>query len=323
MRLAKTREFRLAPRGLLGKKLMRTSFIVLVATIAVWLASSLSSSAQTATPEQCAEAWATTQQEDTLAAYQNFLSYFSNCPEAAAARERIETRPPSGDRGGEQGPSQPSQPPPGPAPSPGYEASVALPNFPWPPPRPTDQMLLPRNRLLIALEDNPSLYDLGDHLSRGLDRAGYVERSFYAVPHGFALVARLERILDNGQPAPNAYRYMPPGAEPFSLTAYLSGLFVAPVGRYRQIVFVVTDRAFAATGDELTQREAADLLREGANRLPSYFRTMPYSEDYDVTALIYEFEKTGTVGQMRQLESGRLGARTHLNRAGIYARVVP
>lgn len=184
-------------------------------------------------------------------------------------------------------------------------------------------MLLPRERLLRALDSDPSLYELGEHLSRGLDGAGYVERSFYAVPNGFALVARLERILDDGQPAPNSFRYLPPGEEPFSLTAYLSGLFVAPVGRYRQIVFVVTDVSFAATGDELTQREATELLREGANRLPAYFRTVAFSEDYAVTALIYEFEKTGPVGQMRQLPAGRLGARTHLTRAGIYRRVVP
>ena len=288
---------------------MRASLIGFVAVLALWLSLSPSASAQTATAQQCAEAWQAALEQDTLAAYNEFLAYYASCDQANGARARV-------------APSQDEPAPPSRTGTTEPAAQVSLPHFPWPPPRPSAQMTLPRARLIAALEHNPSLYDVGDHLSRALDDAGYVERSYYAVPNGFALVARLERILDNGRPAPNGFRYLPPGEEPFSLTAYLSGLFVAPVGRYRQIVFVVTDRPFAATGDELDQREASDLLREGADRLPAYFRSIPFGEDYAVASLIYEFEKTGAVGQMRQLPDGRLGAQTHLTRAGIYPLVV-
>jgi hypothetical protein len=296
---------------------MRALFLIFALGVFACLTSGPARAQTTPTLEQCDEAWREVHAENTLAAYQGFLQFFSNCPEAEQARRAIEawndgTEAPA--RSTTRGPEEVAPP---------ANSAVAFPQFPWPPPRPSEQTSLPRTRLLAAMRPQPSLYDVGEHLAGGLDRAGYSERSFYGVPNGFALVARLERILENGRPAPGGFRYIPPGHEPFSLTAYLSGLFVAPVGYYRQIVFVVTDAPFVATGEELTQRQASELLREGANRLPSYFRNMPFGPDYEVSALIYEFEKTGTTGQMRLLPNGRLGARTHLSRSGLYPVLVP
>lgn len=294
---------------------MRALYLIVLLGICGWPFSAPVRAQTAPSAEQCAEAWREVHEQNTFAAYEEYLLFFATCAEAEDARraiadwqdEDVDTR------------SASEQPPP-PMTS---TAPADFPQFPWPPPSPSEQMDLPRARLLAALPSSPNLFDVGEHLTAGLDSTGYAEHSFYAVPNGFALVARLERILENGRPAPGGFRYLPPGHEPFSLTTYLSGLFVAPVGYYRQIVFVVTDVPFAATGQELTQREATELLREGANRLPAYFRNIPFGPDCEVTVLIYEFEKTGTTGQMRLLSSGRLGARTHLSRSGLYQVLVP
>jgi hypothetical protein len=204
-----------------------------------------------------------------------------------------------------------------------HSVTTGFPEFPWPAPRPSEAPLkLPHDRIVASLGADKSLYGVGQHLTAAINSAGYAEYTFYAVPDGFALVSRLERIEADGRPSPNGFRYIQPGQEPFSLTSYLSGLFVAPVGRYRQIVFVVTDVPVIATAPALTQGRAGQLLREGADRLPTNFRQMPFTADHDVTALIYEFQKTGQVGNMQQMEGGPLSARDHLTRSGLYAAIL-
>lgn len=208
------------------------------------------------------------------------------------------------------------------APSSPANGATALPGFPWPPPRPTGQVRLPRDRLLTVLPASPSLYDVGQRLTSALDRAGYAEVSFYRAPKGFALVSRLERIEDDGRPAPGQFRYTPPGQEPFSLSNYIAGLFVAPVGFYRLIVFIVTEVAVVATGSSIDQSQARELLRDGADRLPGDYRDLPFGPNHELTALIYEFQKTGQETRLQLLNQGRLGARTHLERSGIYAALL-
>jgi hypothetical protein len=137
------------------------------------------------------------------------------------------------------------------------------------------------------------------------------------VPNGFALVARLERFLDDGSRAPDTIRYLQPADEPFSFTRYLTGLFIAPVGNYRQIAFVVTNHPFVASGKALSDEEAEEILRGGANTLPTYFRSMRFGEDYSVTALVYEFQKRPREPALARPARGRLGAQVHLERSGI------
>jgi hypothetical protein len=198
-------------------------------------------------------------------------------------------------------------------------ASQSLPAFPWPPPTPTEQTTLNASVVAALRSRNATLFDLGEHFKEALDRSGYSEIGFYDAPGGFAIISRLERIEEDGRPAPGDFRYMPPGDEPFSLQQYLTSLFVAPVGRYRVIVFVVTNQAFAATGRTIGAMEARSLLRRAANRLPDYFRYFPLSREHQITALVYEFERSANDERLRLLPESRLSARTHLERSGLYA----
>ena len=43
----------------------------------------------TPTPEQCAEAWRDVHEQNTLAAYQGFVQFFSTCPEVEDAQRAI------------------------------------------------------------------------------------------------------------------------------------------------------------------------------------------------------------------------------------------
>ncbi|MBL8550767.1 MAG: hypothetical protein JNJ73_12355 [Hyphomonadaceae bacterium] len=194
-------------------------------------------------------------------------------------------------------------------------SNVGFPAFPWPPPAPSSRLILSRAALVGGIS-RPSLYDVGQRLSSALDRARY-EYSFYSVPNGFALVARLERFLDDGSSAPDTIRYVQPANEPFSITRYLTGLFIAPVGNYRQIAFIVTNAAFVASGKALSESEAEAILRNGANVLPGYFRSIRFGQDYVATALVYEFEKRPGEDALARTSQGRLGARVHLERSGI------
>lgn len=205
-----------------------------------------------------------------------------------------------------------------PAPPPS-RAGAALPEFPWPPPTPSAQIVIPDAVFRSGAAPEPALSAVGKRLVGALEQAKYFEYSHYRVPNGFALVARLERVGTDGTPMPEQFRFLQPGSqEPFSLAAYVKQLFFAPEGLYRQIVFVVTDQPFTATGGKLDARAAAQLLTGGANRLSSDYDTTPFTAAHRVSALVYEFSKGAREGDVSTLTPGRLGARTHLDRAGIY-----
>jgi hypothetical protein len=198
-------------------------------------------------------------------------------------------------------------------------APTALPDFPWPPPEPSARTELPNSLFTTSGKASPSLASVGAQLVGALEQAHYFEYSYYRAPGGFALVARLERMASDGTPLPEEFRFLQPGSqEPFSLAVYVKRLFFAPEGFYRQIVFVASDQPFAATGARIDAKAAAQLLSSGANRLSGDYETLPFTPEHRVSALIYEYRKGAGEGDVSTLTPGRLGARTHLDRAGIY-----
>jgi hypothetical protein len=218
------------------------------------------------------------------------------------------------------GPEPPSieQPPTAPAKelpelvAPGPEEPDAIPAFPWPPPQPSARLRLPRAPFAQAR----SLDDVANGLVDALWTANYGEYSFYSVPDGFAMVTRLEQINSDGSPAPEAFRFRPPSEPlPFSFARFLRELFFAPDGYYRLIVFIVTPHPFQASGNPLDEEAASDLLAEGANTLSSTLREQPFTADYSVDALIYEFQKQADA--VTEVVPSLLGPRLHLVNSGL------
>jgi hypothetical protein len=146
---------------------------------------------------------------------------------------------------------------------------------------------------------------------------GYWEGTYYSVPEGFALVARLERINVDGSPVFGNGRF-DTSYDPlsvFSVGNYLRALFLAPPGYYRVIAFIVTPIPFSATGGPITADTAAMWIAEGANILPPALAGRPYSANFVCTALIYEFEKRDAGSNPEERKPGRLSADVHLTRS--------
>ncbi len=198
-----------------------------------------------------------------------------------------------------------------------------LASFDWPPPEPSARVVVPSQLVRGPLGDAPPLGDIADRLTGALSEAGYLEYGFQSIGcDGFALVTRLERIDQTGRPLDDDLRFRPPDEdEPWSLTGYFSRLFYAPPGRWRQIVFAVTDLEYDE--QSVTQAPSVDdagkMMREAdVTALPAEFDTLKWTRKHELHALIYEFEKgTGARDVVRNLPSAIVGL-AHLRGAGLY-----
>jgi hypothetical protein len=199
-------------------------------------------------------------------------------------------------------------------------AELNSPKFPWPPPAPSDRSTITRDLLLKNLE-HPTLQQVADRLAAALRQAEYQEYSFYDAPGGFVLVARIERIDEDGHALPQAERYAAPTprAVANTLTSYIASLFFAQPGRYRMIAFAVTDNSFVASRATLSASGASSLLSGGASKLAPEFTEKAFGDGYQVDALIYEFFSLEEQNKVVQLVPGRLGAQLNLERSGILA----
>lgn len=194
----------------------------------------------------------------------------------------------------------------------------AIPRFPWPPPAASSFMTIPLMDFLDR--DQPSLDDANRLLRSAFESAGYFELSYYAVPDGFALVSRVERIEPDGRPMAPPHRWEQGGAglSSFSLVGYVRSLFLAPPGYYRLIVFLLTPHPFAQSTRTVSRETAESWLRYGANALPEEISREPYSERFICTALIYEFEKYDTRRDAILRQPGRLSAMAHIEKSEIW-----
>jgi hypothetical protein len=216
----------------------------------------------------------------------------------------------------EAAPEPPPPPPEPPADINDATASQAvIPDFPWPPPTASATYLLP---LRQPSTQRPSTFGNADSLISGaLAATGYVERSYYAVPEGFALVTRLEQINLDGTPKdlPERWSVEAPRLTSFSLEAYMNALFLAAPGYYRVIVFIATPVRFYQVDAHVTGATAQHWLAGGLNELPKVIASLPYTDDVTCTALIYEFRREQ--GKPDILVPGRLDGLTHIRRSGI------
>jgi hypothetical protein len=105
----------------------------------------------------------------------------------------------------------------------------ALPDFPWPPPPPSSCMMLlspptpserqRANRLRCErstrspFPGDATFGAVDARIAAALRAAEYSRWSYYAVPGGFAIVARLERTRDDARPAPAGERFLPPSED--------------------------------------------------------------------------------------------------------------
>lgn len=197
--------------------------------------------------------------------------------------------------------------------------SPQAPSFPWPPPEASAKEVLPPD--LLEKERTPRfLADVNAKLVVALEPNGYVERSYYAVPDGFALVTRLEHINADGKPKADPARWAVGNAalSSFNIVDFLHALLGSETGYYRVIVFIVTDVPFVESDKKVTSKEATEWLSAGLNTLPASIGDLPYSKNHvSTTVLIYEFNKDPGKDPEQKMPS-RLGALQHMKNSGIW-----
>ena len=183
---------------------------------------------------------------------------------------------------------------------------AGLPRFPWPPPSPSASVSFSTS---LLRSHSYSLYDLQMQIISALRSAGYLENTFYYVPYGFALVTRLEQIDEQRAPldSPNRWNVgIITGMTEWSLSEYSKVLFLAPKGRYRTIVFLVSPQSFAPTTILISRDEAMRWFAAGAPSLPKLYNAVPLSDDYTVVAYIYEFYSEGREQKVQFVQSSAI-----------------
>ena len=205
----------------------------------------------------------------------------------------------------------------------GADYEYAIPRFPWPPPTATSRQALPRE----FLTDATRLRDVDETLSRAIRNCGYAEKSYYAVPGGFALVTRIEQFNPtDGRPLDGSRRWSTKvgGMEKFSIRSYLRALFFGEKGRFRIFVFLVTPAPFSMTGSEVSKADTEEWLSRGLDRLPGRLGEQAVTPEHHCTVLVYEFEQDES-GEARFVNPSQFTAETHLRRANIlnYLQIRP
>ncbi len=199
-----------------------------------------------------------------------------------------------------------------------------IPQFPWPPPYPSAELVLPTGGLINVQTSSLSTFD--KRLNEALDAAGYGDRRYYAVPSGFALVTRVKQTEQDGTPKKPPGRWLlgQPDPTAFSLARIVADFVNAPSGYYQMLVFIVTNVPFNSNADNgVTWHEAGGLLANGLNVLPDSVGNTRWTPDTHCTVLVYEFvkppagEATDSTPIFRQ--DGRMSAKDHLVKASVWA----
>jgi hypothetical protein len=197
------------------------------------------------------------------------------------------------------------------------KASFKLPEFPWPPPPYSTRLKLDR-ALLVAAQHTPSNGSVAARMEQALAANGYNEVSYYAVPDGFAMVTRIERIDPDAAPAAEqrwSTQVDPVSLIPFSLDAYLKALFGKDGDTFRVIVFTFTPTPFTTGAKPVPPGVAMAWVERGATALPAALAILPYGEDTVCTALVYEFTLSRLGGMLQRPST--FDGQQHLRAAGI------
>ena len=156
-----------------------------------------------------------------------------------------------------------------------------------------------------------------------MDEAGYHERSYFALPNGFAVLTRIERIDADGRPIANDRFNVSTTldlGEAFTLPNIIRALLTANPGYYRIIAFLVTNRPTFQSSTPIRAQELQRFVDTGSDSLPPGVASLKYDTNagYHCVALIYEFEKEESQQEAVFMPSPDQG-RDQLKYAGIWA----
>lgn len=187
--------------------------------------------------------------------------------------------------------------------------------FPWPPPQASSRVVL------AALAADPGLKTFGDidrKLTAALLPRGYVERSYFSVPGGFALVTRLEQIYGDGRSMPPPARFSAQLLPPSRFADYLRALFTANPGYYRVIVFIATAQGISESKSGPSQEEANAWVHDGVDVLPASIANQPSGGKVHCSALIYQFKQSNATSTDKAELISNVDPVANLTNAGLW-----
>lgn len=167
-------------------------------------------------------------------------------------------------------------------------STLPIPQFPWPPPQCAQRQTL-QEHLKNA---GANLADIDTRLRSALDAKGYVQRSYFQTPGGFALVTQLEQFNVDGTSKQGSGRWTdyPVQADFNSVWDYLKSLVMPVSGNFRIFVFIVSDTPYNLAARRVPKEEAVGWLSIGLNRLPEQIGSMATGNKHYLDVLVYEFE---------------------------------
>lgn len=191
-----------------------------------------------------------------------------------------------------------------------------FPSFPYPPPIASAQDILP----IGTLKKIKNLDSLDAILTKSLTECGYIDKCYYSVPNGFALVTAVEQFnIEDGSSLLGKERWSSKISffKDFSLAKYIKALFSANKGHFRFMIFWISSEPMMQSNRNLTADDLLILPKQGADRLPDEIGEKLLTSKYKCTVLIYEFEKSELDKEATFVEKSELLGITHLNKSNI------
>lgn len=183
----------------------------------------------------------------------------------------------------------------------------SVPNFPWPPPKPSAAWIKKISDLKPAVTNWGQCADLiGTEL--GDQRLGY-----FLVPDGFAIATSMVCVDESGLPnsgKDEAHACITPikGLSMSAFRAAAARLFSSELGRCRVVVYIISDKPFA-TPTEGTPNDITGFINKGSNMLSNDLRTNTLTSSYALSVLIYEFSYSPADGNLTQVFPGETESR--------------
>jgi HEAT repeat protein len=190
-----------------------------------------------------------------------------------------------------------------------------LPEFPWPnPPTPAHIAIFGREipREFLGT-DSTILRTVYQRIFQALVQTDpNFESGIFGVPGGFALLAKTERINEDGTPLPGEYRWAQGYVPPLNFGEYVGQLFFEKPGYFRVIAFVITTEEYRP---QEPSNKALPRISEGATDLPEGISNESF---YDKKAylLVYSFKRFRG-GRVTDFKISSLSAVTHLEKSGV------
>lgn len=194
--------------------------------------------------------------------------------------------------------------------------------FPWPPPKASARDVIP----ISFFSKCKTLGEVDSVLNNALEKAGYIEKSYFQIgegENGFAVATRLEQINKDATSLQGTNRWAIKRNErnDVSVGSYLKSLFFPQKGYFRVIVFLVTNNSVRTSNESPSRDMALGWLDDGEFNLPSGMIEKRFTEDFSVTALIYEYELPENNVNATLIPSSIHQGREHLKKSNLWSEL--